>query len=185
MKESNNAPLVNCDNIEQLLIKQSIDELTDEENRLIQKHLKSCQRCRSYQSALLKLKYSMQVSEEDKLAPNPAIHEILIQRMKELRPQEIGFLDRAYQSIISLFEYRIPVYQALTGVILIFLLFLGLRHFPFTTGQKSAGIQSITPIGTSTPAQLMVIDNLDIIGKQKIGQNVKEDSTLIRFIVTM
>lgn len=184
MKESNNAPLINCDSIEQLLIKKSLEELSDEENRLIQEHLRSCDGCRSYQSALLKLKDSMQISAEDKLAPDPSIRETVIKRMKSLKPQEAGFLGRAYQSVIHIFEYRIPVYQALSGTVLVVLIFLAVKQFSFTPEQKATRLHNVAQIETSIPAQMRVMDDLSIIDQQKIGRNVKEDTTLTRFLFT-
>ena len=184
MKESNNAPDVNCDSIEQLLIKKSLEELSDEENRLIQEHLRSCDQCRSYQSALLRLKDSMQISAEDKLAPDPSIRETVIKRMKSLKPQEAGFIGRAYQSVIHIFEYRIPIYQVLSGAVLIALIFLAVKQFSFTAEQKTTGLRNVAQIETSIPAQMRVMDDLGIIDQQKIGQNVKDDTTLTQFIVT-
>jgi hypothetical protein len=184
MKESNSAPDVNCDGIEQLLIKKNFEELTDQENRLIQEHLRSCDVCRSYQSALLRLKDSMRISAEDKLAPDPSIHETVIKRMRNLKPQEAGFLGRAYQSVMRLFEYRIPVYQALSGAVLVVLIFLAVKQFSFTAEQKTTRLHNVAQIETSIPAQMRVMDDLGIIDQQKIGQNVKDDTTLTRFIVT-
>jgi hypothetical protein len=185
MKESNNSPDVNCDSIEHLLIKKSIDELTDEEKGLIQEHLRLCERCRNYQSALLGLKESMRISAEKKLAPHPSIRETVIERMKSLRPQEAGFLGRAFQSVIHIFEYRIPVYQALSGAVLVVLILVAMKQFSFTTERKTTGLHSLTQIETSITAQMRVIDDLSILKQQKIGQNVKDDTTLTRFIVTM
>jgi hypothetical protein len=104
--------------------------------------------------------------------------------MKSLKPQEAGFLDRVYQSVIHIFEYRIPVYQALSGAVLIALIFLAVKQFNFTPEQKATGLHNVAQIETSLPAQMRVMDNLGIIDQQKIGQNVKDDTTLTRFIVT-
>jgi hypothetical protein len=185
MKESNDQPITSCEDVELLLNKHLVDELTDEEKQVVDMHLKSCSRCLSYERILLSLQESMQIKSEEQLAPRPEIRQHIVQRMKELKPQEAGVLQKTYHFFIRLFEYRIPVYQSLTGMILIFLLFMGLKHFPFTFGQKPEKIQIITQMDTSIPTQLKVLDNLEILGRQKIGQNVKEDSTLTQFIVTM
>jgi hypothetical protein len=185
MKESNDQPTFNCEDVELLLSKRLVDELTEEEKQQVDVHLKSCNRCLSYERILLSLQESMQIKSEEQLAPRPEIRQHIVQRMKELKPQEAGVLRKTYHFLIRLFEYRIPVYQSLTGMILIFLLFMGLKHFPFTFGQKPEKIQIITQMDTSIPTQLKVLDNLEILGRQKIGQNVKEDSTLTQFIVTM
>jgi hypothetical protein len=185
MKESNNQRTPNCEDIELLLSKRLVDELTDEEKQVVDTHLKSCDRCSSYERILLSLQESVQIKSDEKLAPRPGIRQNIVQRMKDLKPQETGVLQKTYHFFIRLFEYRIPVYQSLTGMILIFLLLMGLKHFPFTFGQKPEKIQIITQMDTSIPTQLKVLDNLEILGRQKIGQNVKEDSTLTQFIVTM
>ncbi len=185
MKEPNDQSITGCDDVELLLSKRLVDKLTGDENRLVDEHLKSCSRCLSYERILLSLQDSMQIKAEEKFTPRADIRQHLVLRMKDSRPQEAGILRRTYHSFVHLFEYRIPVYQILTGVILILLLFLGVKHFPFNAERKPERLQIITRIDTSVPAPLRVIDNLDIIGKQKIGQNVKEDSTLVQFIVTM
>jgi hypothetical protein len=185
MKEPNDQPITTCEDVELLLSKRLVDELTEEEKQLVDTHLKSCSRCLTYEHILLSLQESMQTKSEEGLAPRPEIRQRIVQRMKDLRPQEAGVLGKTCQFFIRLFEYRIPVYQSLTGMILIFLLFLGLKHFPFTLGQRTERLQVVTRMEASTPTQLKVLDNLEIIGKQKVGQNVKEDSTLTQFIVTM
>lgn len=185
MKESRDQPTFNCEDVELLLNKCLVNELTKEEKQVVDTHLKSCNRCLRYERILFSLQESVQIKSEERLIPRPEIRQHIVQRMKDLRPQESRVLRKTYHFFIRLFEYRIPVYQSLTGMILIFLLFLGLKHFPFTFEQRPERLQIATQMDTTTPAQLKVLDNLEIIGRQKIGQNVKEDSTLTQFIVTM
>jgi len=184
MKKSNENPHINCDDIGQLLIKKSIDELTEDENLLLEEHLKSCDRCQTYQNTLLSLQHSMKTGAEEKLIPDPAIRQNIIRQMKTLKPVETGIFSKGWHLIRSIFEYRIPVYQPLAGVVLIVLIFLASRQLPLSPDQKTPELHSLTRIETPTPAQMSVIDNLEIIKQQKIGQNVKEDTTLTRFIVT-
>jgi len=184
MKKSNENPSLNCDDVERLLIHRIFDQLTPEVNLSVEKHLKSCDRCQSYQKTLLNLQNSIQIRAEEKLVPDPAIRQNIIQRMKTLEPQEAGFLRSTWQYVRSIFEYRIPVYQTLSGVVLIVLIFLAVNQISFSPDQKPPEPQSLTQIETPVPAQMNVVDNLDIIDKQKIGRNVKEDTTLTRFIVT-
>jgi hypothetical protein len=183
MKESNKKPFFNCDDIEQLLIKKSIDGLCEDESHFIQEHLKSCGRCKNFQDALLNLQDSMQVGRIDKLAPDPAIREKVIQRIKSLKHQEADIPGKTYKAIRSILEYRIPVYRALPVVVLLILMFLAVKQFPSGFRHEPAGVHSIAETGISVPTQLRVIDNLGIIDQQKIGQSVKDDTTLARFIV--
>jgi len=184
MKKSNETPHIDCDDIPRLLIDKIFDGLVQEENLLVEKHLKSCERCRSYRKTLLGLQNSMQIGAEEKLVPHPAIRQRIIQRMKVQRPERIGIFARGWCYIRNIFEYRIPVYQALSGVILIALIFFAVRQFPSSTDQKPPELQSVAQMETPIPSQMTVIDNLEIIKGQKIGQNVKEDTTLTRFIVS-
>jgi anti-sigma factor RsiW len=183
MKESNETPFLNCDDIEQLLIKRNIDGLSEEESQMLQEHLRSCDRCRSFENTLLSLQDSMQFGTREKLAPDPAIRENVIQRMRDLKPQETRVLGKAYKAIKSLLQYRIPVYQALPVVILILLLSLAVEQFPSSTRHEPAGLSSIAKTESPVPAQLRVIEDLGIIDQQKIGQSLKEDTTLAQFIV--
>jgi hypothetical protein len=184
MKKSNEKPYINCDEIERLLIDRIFDELTQDESHLVREHLKSCDRCQGYQNTLVNLQNSMQISAEDKLTPNPAIRQNIMKRMKISKPAETGIFNISWHYIKNVFEYRIPVYQALFGVVLIALTFLAVKQISFSPHQKPSKLQSLAQIETSIPAQMSVIENLEIIEGQKIGRNVKEDTTLTRFIFT-
>jgi hypothetical protein len=184
MKKSNENPHINCDDIEQLLIKKSIDELTEDENLLVEEHLKSCERCQSYQNTLSNLQHSMKTGAEEKLVPDPAIRENIIRRMKTLQPQETGILRNAWQHIRCVFEYRIPVYQTLSGVVVIVLIFLATKQISFSPGKQPPEPQSLVRMEMPEPTEMSVVDNLDIIAHQKIGRSAKEDTALTRFIVS-
>ena len=184
MKKPNENPSVNCDDIEGLLIQRHFDEITQVQSLLVEEHLKSCDQCRSYQKTLLSLQNSMQIGAEDKLTPHPAIRQRIVQRMKIQTPERIGVFARGWYSIRSIFEYRVPVYQALSGAVLIALIFFAVKQYPSYTHQKPPELQSVAQMEMPIPAQMAVIENLEIIKGQKIGQNVKEDTTLTRFIVS-
>jgi hypothetical protein len=184
MKKSNESSNMDCDDIERLLTNRIFDKLTQDENLLVEEHLKSCDRCQSYQNALLNLQSSMEIGPEHELTPDPAIRENIIQRMKTLNPVETGIFAKSWHYVRNVFEYRVPVYQALSGLVLIALIYLTVGQLSFSPGRKPSEPQSSAQMETPTPTQMRVVDNLDIIDLQKIGQNVKDDTTLTRFIVT-
>jgi hypothetical protein len=185
MKEPNKKSGTNCDDIEQLLIKKNIDELTPDENLLVEKHLKFCERCRGYQSTLLSLQDSMQICSEEKLIPDPAIHQNIIQRMKTLRPEQTGIFKSGWQYIRNMLEYRIPVYQTLLGIVLILLISFSINTLFLTTQKESSKLQVFAQMEPLAYSQMEVLDNLDIIDQQKIGISAKEDTSLTRFLVTI
>ncbi len=184
MKNPNENPKVNCDDIQRLLVNKISDELTRDEDRLVEEHLKSCGHCRSYQNTLLSLKDSMQIGRGEKLVPDPAIRENIIQRMKTSQPQETGILRSTWQYVKSVFQYRVPVYQTLSGLALIALIFLATKQISFSPDQRPPEPRSLVRMEMPAPTQMSVVDNLDILAHQKIGQSAKDDTTLTRFIVS-
>lgn len=184
MKKSDENPKMSCDDAEQLLIKSSIEELTEDENLLLDAHLRSCQRCRSFQSALVNMRDSMRISAKEEFVPDPAVRQNILREVKALKLKQPGIFSRGWQYVRNVFEYRIPVYQTLAGAALIVLLFLAVRQLSTTSPQRPAEPRSVAQIERPLPVQIGVLDNLDILDRQKIGRNAKEDSSLTRFIVS-
>ena len=184
MKKSNEHPHIACDQIEGLLTQRHFDEITQDQSLLIEEHLKSCDKCRSYQKTLSGLQTSMQTTAEAKLAPDPAIRQNVIRRMKTAKALEAGILARGWQYIRNGFQYRIPVYQALFGVVLIALIFVGIRQLPLSAHREVPTTQGVIRLQMPVSTEVSVIDNLEIVKQQKIGRNVGEDTTLTRFIVS-
>jgi hypothetical protein len=184
MKDPNEKKAPSCDMIEQLLVNRTCDRLTKEEERLIREHLAVCAHCRDYQTSLEEVVKAIKPQERGDLVPNPAIRENILKRVGMPRPQEIGVLGRAWKSTRSAFAHPIPVYQAVLGAALIFLLSLGLRHLPSSAVREVSPPRPLVRMEATLPSQLGVIDNLEIVKQQKIGQSVTEDTTLTRFIVS-
>ena len=104
--------LLSCEDVENILIKQNIENITEKEQQLIENHLISCEKCKKYEYVLLKLKNTLSAVHKDSLIPNPSIRKTLSRKMAH-RP---SVLNNIWHFILDLCEYRIPVYQAL-GVI--------------------------------------------------------------------
>lgn len=183
MNKSNENKNTKCDDVEFLLIKKNFDELTQQESLLLEEHLKSCDLCRSYEKTLSHLQDSMRV-EAEKLAPDPATRERIIRRMKALRPEPAGVVVRGWHYLRDLLQHRIPVYQPILGAVLVLLIFVGAKQLTSPTVEKPAVDQSLLRTEAVMPAQMSVMDNLDIVKAQKIGRSAGEDTTLSRFIVT-
>lgn len=184
MKKSNELPHTNCDEMEWLLVSKILDGITPDQNLKVEEHLKSCQRCRSYQETLSGLQHTMQAGAEEKLEPAPAIKENIIKRMKATRQAEAGVLTRIWQSTKAIFDYRIHAYQAVFGLILVALVYFAVERSPSIPEQEAPISHSLTRMEVPPPAQMSVIDDLEIVKQQKIGRNVGEDTTLTRFIVS-
>ena len=185
MKKTNENFNIQCDEIEHLLVKKDVEGLTPEEDVLLENHLRLCKRCRSYQNALLSVRNSVQIDSEEKLVPDPAMRQNIIQRMKTLRPEQAGIFKSSWQYIRNMLEYRIPVYQTLLGIVLILLISFSINTLFLTTERASSKLPSFAQMEPLVSSQMSVLNNLEIIDQQKIGISVKEDTSLTRFIVTI
>ncbi|UCB52513.1 MAG: hypothetical protein JSV10_11160 [Candidatus Zixiibacteriota bacterium] len=183
MRKSNEDRNMRCDDVERLLIKKNLDEITQQESLLLEEHLRGCVSCRSYQKALLSLQDSMRIGTE-KLAPDPVIRENIIQRMETLRPKRAGILVRGQHHVRDLLQHRIPVYQPLLVAVLVLLIFVGAKQLSLPTVEEPVDAQSLLRTEVVMPTQMGVIDDLGIIKAQKIGRSAGEDTTLARFIVS-
>jgi|GEM_PF-6881056 len=183
MEKSSENKNMKCHDIEFLLIKKNLDELTKQESLLLVKHLRGRDSCRSYEKALSNLQESMRVGTE-KLAPDPAIRESIIQRMEALRPKQVGIVARSWHNIRDLLQHRIPVYQPVLGAVLVLLIFVGAKQLSLPTEEEPSDVQTLVRTEFVMPAQLSVIDNLEIVKAQRIGLSAGEDTTLARFIVS-
>jgi predicted anti-sigma-YlaC factor YlaD len=184
MKNPNERKAPSCDQVEKLLVSRTCDRLTEGEEQRIREHLAICARCRDYQTALDDVVKAVKPQDEGKLVPNPAIRENILERMRMLKPEEIGIPRKTWEFARSAFAHPIPVYQAVLGAALIFLLSLGLRHLPSSAVREVSPPRPLVRMETSLPSQLGVIDNLEIVKHQRIGQSVAEDTALTRFIVS-
>lgn len=172
-----------CGDIEELLIKQKSEILSEKEIALLQNHLKTCKHCQSYQTRLAYIQASMPISKNSPLKPDPAIRQSLINRMKALKPQKYWGIDSLRQKILTVLEYRIPVYQGLIGLACSWLIFVAIQYFSFLQS-RSVSSEYYRMMSDAKYYQINVIQNLQIIEQQKIGKTVREDSLLTRFVVS-
>jgi hypothetical protein len=184
MKNMHKNQKMKCEAVEELLIKQNFERLSEDENTLLQNHLKTCKHCQNYQNQFASLQSSIRIKEKSPLKPDPGIRQILLNRMEALKPKKHQVFDSLWQKILNLLEYRIPVYQGLIGLACSFLIFLVIHYFSFSSQQQARSTQYELSTADTTFYQINVIKNLQIIEQQKIGKNVSEDSLLTRFIVS-
>ncbi len=183
MKDSSQNRKIKCDNIEDLLIKQNIENLSAEESDLLHKHLKACKHCQSYQHELAYIQRSMLMDQKNPLKPDPAIRQIVTKQMLRRKPGQQGLLNSFWQWLLNFLDYRIPVYQGLFGIACGLFIFALIHYFPLPDQSVMKHSPYQLQIADTTLYQINVIKNLQIIEQQKIGKNVSEDSVLTRFIV--
>ena len=184
MKEFDENRKIKCEDIEKLLIKQEIENLSREERNLIQQHVQTCINCQDYQTQLASIENSMEINQSSLLQPDPAIRQKLINRFEVLKAKKHRFINIIWQSLLSMLEYRIPVYQGLIGVASFILIFVVIHSSSFSFRHQADRLNYTPMMADTTFSEINVIKNLQIIEHQKIGKNVNEDSLLTRFIVS-
>lgn len=173
-----------CEIVEELLLKENVEDLNEDEIQLISEHLKECGRCNHIAETLENIQHSMSASPDNFPEPLPEIRRELLKRMEFLYTDSKNGFRNSLKWLKAVLEYRIPVYQVVSVAFLGIIILLGVNRI---SEQKSiepqipmATIQNVNLINT----QLNILDNFQIISEQRIGQNVSEDSMLTRFIVS-
>jgi len=183
MKKINNN--ANCSNIEDLIIKKEMNNLTENEDLLLTAHLKICKKCRMYKNIVDEFHNVMAVPAEGGLMPAPEIRRIAATKMKELRKEHPLLKNSLWQSVLGILKYRIPVYQAAMGVALFIFVFLSVEQFNRTINYSRENVSEILQREILTVDTVDVLENFFMIDKQKIGRNAKEDSFFTQFIITV
>lgn len=173
---------LNCPTIEELLIKKTIEKLSDKESAALQNHLKTCASCKQFASSLEQLRDSMQI--DDHLQPHTALLKKLQKKISKADSAKPNWMVNLVQRLTALLQYRIPLYQATLAIILILIIFgLSLNfNFSFLAPTKNSGhlipYESVT---YDAPYMLNILSTLDT---EKVGISAQEDTLLTRFIFT-
>lgn len=152
------------------------------EDKIILKHLSACRECRNYVDTLPLIQKNFDDSGIENLKPRPETLNNLTAYMKIRNNPNTTKTDSIWKVIQNIFEYRVPVYQALSGAVVILFIaifissgFIGTEPLIYNTN----GSPKLENIGVS---DLNFADSLDQIDSSR-GQNAKEDSLLIQFLM--
>jgi len=175
-----------CTHIEDLMIKQAADHKKNErESKEIEQHIIHCSSCRSYKIRLESLENVMQSVSEPDLQSDPAIRRNLIHRMRQIHQSKKSQPDGIIDSIISVLNFRIPVYQAvLAAAFLIFIFMAGINNRERNIQESDLNSSDIQRNLTLMETEY-VIPSPPELEKQKVGINVNEDSVLTGYLYTL
>ena len=87
----------------------------------LKNHVENCQDCQNYLENLVLINNLMSHSPAKKLSPDPRIIKNLLAYKQAKMGLKRGKSNWFWMYIRDMFEYRIPVYQALGGVVVIFM----------------------------------------------------------------
>jgi hypothetical protein len=169
-----------CQEIEDMLIKKNIEELTHGEQELIERHLSYCSECKKYSQLLFNINQAFVSPRRDDSMPLAGIRENTLKKISGYR----GRFSTFWYSLLNLFEYRIPVYQALGMILVVLVLLIG---FDYANSEQNA-LGMIWSDSHKLEGMISdknyVLDSLQLLERQRIGKNALEDSILTQFITT-
>lgn len=181
MNEINKNPM--CSEIQDLLIKFSINKLTDQENQIVNEHLKLCEECSAYQNVLNEIPISLAVPGKSNLIPNPVISQLAAKRMKERKSMLTQSANNIWDSILSILNYRVPIYQAVFGMTFFFCVFFGLNRINFTANSMRGNFSETLQNKNNITILNDSLENILGIERWNVGISLHDDTVLTHFTV--
>lgn len=172
----------NCSIFQEKIFELFNDGISVNSDKSVNNHINKCLKCQNYLKNLNILKNHMQESPSKDLKPNSQIIKNII-AYKNIKTgfQKIGPFS-IWGSVRAIFEYRIPLYQALSGAVVALMLFMYISSSVISPGTRATNIEYSGNQEGITSSELYVLDTLNLT-KPERGQNAKEDSVLISFLV--
>ena len=174
----------NCNQIEELIIKQKTESLNNEEMNQVESHIANCSSCKNFYLIVNKLETSMIANENDSLKPASTIQENLITKLKDQSSVKKSWHLNIIELLRNILSYRIPVYQAGLAAFIIFLLITYGIDFSNHSNNINDASHEVTQIMENPSNNEYMIETHPDINDQKVGVNIREDSSLIAFIYT-
>lgn len=169
---------IDCNEVEKILFQSSLDELNKEQKSQIVNHIKSCEQCRVSQKILNNISQSMlNELNESQIRPNTAMLESLKNKMAN--PKESR--NSTFYYIKSFLEFRIPVYQVVTVLLIIGVFSFFLNNNSQNVGTFNNNISFIASID-SNKISMSLQNSMELIDGYKKGKSIVEDSVLSNFI---
>ena len=148
----------------------------------IKKHIDNCSACQSYLKSLVIFREQLNRKPAKQLQPDPRILNNILAFKKIKKDLHGTKSDTILGNFWVLLEYRIPVYQALVGILLIFMMFLYLSGSFKSPSDRTMYIDYSGKEEELTSSELYLVDSLSMHRPDR-GQNAKEDSVLMNFLV--
>jgi predicted anti-sigma-YlaC factor YlaD len=176
----------NCASVQELLLKKDFADLTEHESLMLTEHLQQCESCRALEQVLLKMQQAMQPVADEILVPNPAIRQDLRNRIRRTQPARhtSNGLREVWIAFRDILRLRIPVYQAVLGAAVVFVVFIGIDQLNAHGERETLRRLLSEQNGQRAIVHSEVPHRIAQIDSQKIGRSVAEDSLLMKFIVT-
>ncbi len=175
---------ITCQEIEDFIIKDYLDELNKKQRKLVLQHVYSCSNCSKYAETVHQISGSLQ-EDEYIPQPDPEIRKHLLFTLKMKKANKERKLVDFMNTIFGFFEYRIPIYQAVLAVLLVAVLLFTVDSIVLPARSNRYSTTNYFIIDYNDLPRSSIMNYPELLNEQKSGRNVKEDSILTRYMVTV
>ena len=172
----------NCSDYQERIVELLDNDFSLKNDQFLNSHIKDCPDCQNYLEKLVVLRNGLNKPPAKNLHPDSRIIKNIIAYKNIKHGLKVTKPNPVWNSIRDLFEYRVPVYQALSGVVVIFMLFLYISSSIISPENRAIVIEYSGDYKDLTSSELYLVDTLSL-NKPEKGQNAKEDSVLMSFLV--
>jgi len=148
----------------------------------LKKHIDACLACKSYLKSLHVFREHMNRAPDKHLRPDPRVLNNILAYKKAKKTLRATKSDTILSNLWEVLEYRIPVYQALGGVVVVLMMFMYISGSFVPPGDRAIHIDYSGQEEGLTSSELYLVDSLRMHRPDR-GQNAKEDSVLMNFLV--
>jgi hypothetical protein len=115
------------------------------------------------------------------LTPDPAIRQKLRKHVKNLKKNGKPATQTPLSYVIDLLKIRVPVYQAVIGMIIFWGILLYSNYLTIPNGSPL----SETPESVQYADSTGLVDTIRTSTPEKVGRSIREDSLLAKFFMTV
>jgi hypothetical protein len=179
-----NKDKITCREIEDFIIKDYLNELNKKQQKLVLQHVHACNNCSKYAKIVHQISGSLQQTENIP-RPDPEIRKHLLFIMKMKKDNKVRKSGHFLNTIFRFFEYRIPIYQAVLAALLIAVLLLTVDSIFLPARSNRYSTTNYFIMEFNDLPHPSALNYPELLNEQKPGRNVKEDSILTRYMVTV
>ena len=172
----------NCENFQKRILMKINDKSALESEKALNNHINECPDCKHFVKSLQLVQGQMQRSPLENLKPRPQILKNIVNKLQLKQEIKRKENESVWDRLIKILEYKIPVYQAVSSLLVIMFLFIFLYSQFSSSGDIPYSMDRSGSLKGPNASELYALDSLHSL-KLERGQNATEDSVLIGFLV--
>jgi hypothetical protein len=171
-----------CEEIQNLLVANELQNFKAEDRKLILDHLQSCEDCCNLERAVHAFEKTGSIDPTQNVTPLGEVKKSLLKRFRIIYQNKRMKPHGLWDSIQQALNYRIPVYQAISVVVILAIGFIFLVQKPIPPVANDSADILANQKDTVQYRALDMFVNFNYLDQEKSGRNSEEDSVLTRYI---